>query len=131
MATSIGSPTGFPLIFKRELQPNKMLKVSSLQSIALSGSFELVWTIPLIINSSFVKVPVLSKQHTSIFPANGIRKGSMHTILFDCKKNKLLLIVRDNSIGNSAGTTDVIIIIHLSNNLYVKAPSLCNPFFKT
>jgi hypothetical protein len=26
---------------------------------------------------SEVKVPVLSKQHTSTFPANGIRKGSV------------------------------------------------------
>ena len=68
-------------------------------------------------NSSFVKVPVLSKQQISIFPANGIRKGSIHIILFDCKKKRLLLIVRESSIGNSAGTTDVIIIIHLNNNL--------------
>ena len=88
-----------------------------MESIAREGSTELVWTIPLIMNSSFVNVPVLSKQHISIFPANGIRKGSIQIILLDCKKKRELLIVRLNSMGNSAGTTDVIIIIHLSNNL--------------
>ena len=83
IATSIGSPTAFPFIFNNELHPNKILKVSSLLSKALLGSTEFVCTIPLIINSSFVKVPVLSKQQISILPANGIRKGSIQTILLD------------------------------------------------
>lgn len=32
---------------------------------------------PCTIRSSLVKVPVLSKQHTSTLPANGILKGSV------------------------------------------------------
>ena len=41
----------------------------------------------------------------------------MHTILFDSKKTKLLYIIRDSSMGKSAGIIDVIIIKHFSNNL--------------
>ena len=62
-------------------------------------------------------MPVLSKQQMSILPANGILKGSMHTILLDCKKKRLLFIVNESSIGNSAGTTEVMIIMHRKNNL--------------
>ena len=68
-------------------------------------------------NSSFVSVPVLSKQQISILPAKGIRKGSMQTIRLLCKKNKDELMFKESSIGNSAGTTEVIIIIQRNNNL--------------
>ena len=102
-----------------------------MQSKGNSGSYESISTIPFTMNSSFVKVPVLSKQQISIFPAKGILKGSMHTILFDSKKDKLLLIISESSIGRSAGIIDVIIIIHLSINLYIGTSSLFIPSIKT
>ena len=73
----------------------------------------------------------MSKQHISIFPAKGILNGSIHTIRLLCKNTKELFIANVNSIGNSAGTTLVIIIIHLNNSLYVSFPSRFNPSINT
>lgn len=74
---------------------------------------------PSTIKLSLVKVPVLSKQQISTFPANGILKGSVqNTPSFD-RANRDVLTANDNSIGSSGGTTDVKISVHSKNNLYL------------
>jgi len=75
---------------------------------------------------SAVIVPVLSKQHTSTCPANGIRNGSVQKMAVDVvrgyyvrdrggyvpyleRATREALTARESSIGNSGGTTLVII----------------------
>lgn len=84
---------------------------------------------------SAVIVPVLSKQQTSTRPANGILNGSVQKIATQNYQNpsllvanksqnipnfdnatKLALTAKLNSIGNSGGTTLVMINTQSSNN---------------
>lgn len=46
--------------------------------------------IPSITKSLLVKVPVLSKQHISTFPANGILKGSVQNTPADRANNLII-----------------------------------------
>lgn len=72
---------------------------------------------PSTTRSSLVKVPVLSKQQTSILPANGIRKGSVqYTNSLERDKSEVFT-ANDSSMGSSGGTTDVRIRVHSKNNL--------------
>ena len=79
-------------------------------------------------------VPVLSKQQTSTRPANGIRNGSVQNIATKRFKTQILnttygglpnfdnatkeaFTAKDNSMGNSGGTTLVMINTQSSNSL--------------
>lgn len=96
---------------------------------------------------SLVKVPVLSKQHTSTLPAKGIRKGSVQymsrsggrdlesgglssllPVLYHTPPNtqysqslaramREVLTARDSSMGSSGGTTEVRIRVHSRKSL--------------
>lgn len=96
---------------------------------------------------SLVKVPVLSKQHTSTLPAKGIRKGSVQYMsggggwdLESGDPSRLLLALyhtpsitqysqslaramrevltaRDSSMGSSGGTTEVRMRVHSRKSL--------------
>lgn len=74
--------------------------------------------IPSTTKLSLVKVPVLSKQHMSILPANGILNGSVQKTKSLLRASKDELTAKESSIGNSGGTTDVRISVHSKNNLY-------------
>jgi len=52
-----------------------------------------------------VRVPVLSKAQTLIFPPYGILNGSVQNILFFYKYNREVLTDIERIIGNSGGTT--------------------------
>jgi|SRR6267142_5511126 len=89
---------------------------------------------PSTIRFSAVIVPVLSKQQTSTRPADGMRNGSVQNIAtmkfetqilntthgvlpnFD-NATKEAFTARDNSMGNSGGTTLVTINTQSSNSL--------------
>ena len=86
-------------------------------TLALSVSVDTPAT-PSTTRLSEVKVPVLSKQQISTFPANGIRKGSVQKTdnLVSCKRE--VLTAKLSSMGNSGGTTLVKIRVHSKNSLY-------------
>jgi len=91
------------------------------------------------LRSSEVKVPVLSKAQRLIFPANGSRYGSVQNIsieiwmnccfclLFYLRYTNEVLTVIERTIGNSGGTTVVIIIIHLKKSLFLSRSSFYIP----
>mmetsp|Transcript_126796 Transcript_126796/g.370661 ORF Transcript_126796/g.370661 Transcript_126796/m.370661 type:complete len:218 (+) Transcript_126796:1808-2461(+) len=64
------------------------------------------WT-PATSMESLVRVPVLSKQQVSTLPARGTRKGSVQKILFWTRATKLRFTASESMMGNSGGTTDV------------------------
>mmetsp|Transcript_56717 Transcript_56717/g.182116 ORF Transcript_56717/g.182116 Transcript_56717/m.182116 type:complete len:215 (+) Transcript_56717:569-1213(+) len=64
------------------------------------------WT-PATSMESLVSVPVLSKQHVSTRPASGTRKGSVQKIRFCTSATRLRFTANDNMMGNSGGTTEV------------------------
>mmetsp|Transcript_17425 Transcript_17425/g.30412 ORF Transcript_17425/g.30412 Transcript_17425/m.30412 type:complete len:222 (+) Transcript_17425:481-1146(+) len=78
-----------------------------------------------------VNVPVLSKQHVTTLPAKGIRNGSVQKIPSFTKFINDVFTANDNSIGNSGGTTDVIIIVQFKNNFHRSRLSSCNPTLNT
>jgi hypothetical protein len=66
--------------------------------------------------SSVVRVPVLSKQQKEIFPANGIRNGSVQKMPDLVSRKSDVLTASVNSMGSSGGTTDVSTRVHSKNN---------------
>ena len=105
IAISIGSPTVFPLIFNKELHPNKTELVSSSKPEGFIGESKPCLTTPLIINSSLVRVPVLSKQQKSILILNAKAHLGNGTVL------------ENSAIGFKNGKIDVV----TSANNVVKA----------
>lgn len=88
-------------------------------------------TTPLNVSSSLVSVPVLSNAHTFIYPTNGILNGSVQYIFFFCKYKIEPLTAMVSIIGNSGGTTVVIIKIHLKNNLFLSLVGSWSPWYNT
>lgn len=92
LAVSMGSPTSFPSTKTKLWHPASTYSTCSGNSLGdvvdLESLFIIIGSIlyyfspatPFRIKLSLVKVPVLSKQHTSTFPANGMRKGSVQNI---------------------------------------------------
>ena len=72
---------------------------------------------PSTIKSSLVRVPVLSKQQISIFPANGIRNGSVQYIPSLTSDRRDVLTANASSMGSSGGITDVSIRAHSRKSL--------------
>ena len=72
---------------------------------------------PSTTKSSPVNVPVLSKQAISTLPAYGIRNGSVQKIANLDNAASEVFTARDNSMGNSGGTTLVMIKMQSNSNL--------------
>mmetsp|Transcript_37477 Transcript_37477/g.94597 ORF Transcript_37477/g.94597 Transcript_37477/m.94597 type:complete len:267 (-) Transcript_37477:946-1746(-) len=66
---------------------------------------------------SLVRVPVLSKQHTSTLPAKGMRKGSVQNTFLRASATSDAFTAMDSSMGSSGGMTDVMIITQLRMSL--------------
>ena len=139
-------PEGTPFDKKIELQVAIAANTNSLQSdgliITLSTNSLIVLLILLnnifcgatIPNNSILScviVPVLSKQMTSNRPACEILYGSVQKI--NCCDNAAndCVTANDNSIGNSGGITDVIIIIQCNAKRNLLRFSSCNPPYNT
>ena len=105
-----------------------MLSLGAFSRVIRAFSSPLVPATPSTIKLSLVSVPVLSKQQYSTFPANGIRKGSVQNIESFTSCNNDVFTAKDNSIGNSGGTTDVNIKVHSRNNLYLFRSGSSVPF---
>lgn len=82
-------------------------------------------------NLSSVRVPVLSKAIMSTFPPRGIFLGSLTNIFFFWRYRIELLTAKVKIIGNSGGTTVVMIRIHLRNSFYLLLYSLSIPWSRT
>lgn len=82
-----------------------------------------VSTIPLNLRVSLVSVPVLSNAHMVILPPYGILYGSVQNIFFLCRKRSDVLTAMVRIIGNSGGTTVVMIRIQRKNNLFLSLSS--------
>ncbi|OMH85555.1 hypothetical protein AX774_g894 [Zancudomyces culisetae] len=129
-ACSIGSPTSVPSSNRANAcavaiviipsGPKRLTLISPSACIPFSPFIgSTTPATPSTTNCSPVSVPVLSKHNTSNLPANGIRNGSVQYIAyFDNAINDEFTAI-DSSIGNSGGTTDVIIRIQSSNTLVV------------
>merc|ERR1719232_465130 len=74
---------------------------------------------PSTTRSSLVRVPVLSKQQISTFPAKGMRNGSVQKTPSLERDKREVLTAKLSSIGSSGGTTEVRIRVHSRNSLYL------------
>lgn len=83
---------------------------------------------PFMTRLSDVSVPVLSKQQTSIFPASGIRKGSVQNIMDCVRAVRELMTARLSSIGSSGGMTLVRIMMQCSTSLNGLRVSSARPY---
>mmetsp|Transcript_40507 Transcript_40507/g.160728 ORF Transcript_40507/g.160728 Transcript_40507/m.160728 type:complete len:246 (+) Transcript_40507:3070-3807(+) len=80
---------------------------------------------------SVVRVPVLSKQQTSTFPAKGIRKGSVQNTSSCASARSEELTARANCMGSWGGMTDVMIRTQCNSNLYWSRSSSSIPLTRT
>mmetsp|Transcript_992 Transcript_992/g.2630 ORF Transcript_992/g.2630 Transcript_992/m.2630 type:complete len:387 (-) Transcript_992:1284-2444(-) len=160
VARSIGSPSGCPCALMTPWQPARQAAASMsrklgrtsvgtttdsgssrtspfatfvaspLSTMAAAGVAALVQT-PSTIMLSDVSVPVLSKQHTSTFPAEGMRNGSVQYTPAICKARSEELTAKESSIGNSGGTTEVMTNVQWSSNLCLSLDSSAHPDLST
>ena len=120
VAFSSGSPTNPSSSWINEWQVASAWSVSTgtwVSGCGVVGSFSSNPAMPSTTKLSLVSVPVLSKQHISMRPANGIRKGSVQYTPSLVKETKDVLTASDNSMGSSGGTTDVRISVHSRKSL--------------
>ncbi|KAG7146381.1 hypothetical protein HYQ46_004826 [Verticillium longisporum] len=88
-----------------------------LEADILDSGHVRVGTVRLPRGISAIKVPVLSKQATSMRPAKGMRKGSVQKMASLARAARLVLTARLSSIGSSGGTTLVTIKTQSSRSL--------------
>mmetsp|Transcript_16798 Transcript_16798/g.45072 ORF Transcript_16798/g.45072 Transcript_16798/m.45072 type:complete len:613 (+) Transcript_16798:596-2434(+) len=127
-SSSSGSPTTSPFKCTKEWHPARIYaassepsftgtsgKPSSLSSAGCAPPFFAGGrATPVARMRSVVRVPVLSKQHTSTLPANGMRKGSVqNTACFESATSDALTAMA-SCMGSSGGTTEVTIMMQCS-----------------
>mmetsp|Transcript_36688 Transcript_36688/g.90962 ORF Transcript_36688/g.90962 Transcript_36688/m.90962 type:complete len:407 (-) Transcript_36688:1301-2521(-) len=125
--TSVGTTTDSG---SSRTSPFATFVASPLSTMAAAGVAALVQT-PSTIMLSDVSVPVLSKQHTSTFPAEGMRNGSVQYTPAICKARSEELTAKESSIGNSGGTTEVMTNVQWSSNLCLSLDSSAHPDLST
>mmetsp|Transcript_100697 Transcript_100697/g.285381 ORF Transcript_100697/g.285381 Transcript_100697/m.285381 type:complete len:282 (+) Transcript_100697:1625-2470(+) len=133
-ARSSGSPTTSPSTTVRPLQ-------AAITAVVKNGSCCSSWSVadssfagaggggaappsrpwtPSTSIESRVSVPVLSKQHVSTLPARGTRKGSVQKVLFCTSATRLRFTASESMMGNSGGTTEVMMWLTARKSLNVE-----------
>ncbi len=80
---------------------------------------------------SVLRVPVLSKRQCWIFPAKGTRKGSVQKMPDRMSCMSAVLTASAICIGSCCGTTEVMMITHLSSSWCVVWSPFSRPFLST
>ena len=91
----------------------------------------MLFTTPTGTSWSVVKVPVLSKRQWLIFPAKGTRKGSVQKMPAFMSAIKAVFTAMAICTGSCRGTTEVMMMTHLSRSSCVVRSPFSSPFFST
>mmetsp|Transcript_43668 Transcript_43668/g.108688 ORF Transcript_43668/g.108688 Transcript_43668/m.108688 type:complete len:308 (-) Transcript_43668:1196-2119(-) len=129
----MGSPRSAPSLAMEmsEWQPARTTAAGVPASDTCRSFGESAFTIFTGTSWSVVSVPVLSKSTESILPANGTRYGSVQKMPAFMSAISAVLTAIAVCIGRERGTTDVMMITHLSSNSCVVRSPFSSPRLKT